>query len=110
MDNFDSDPGIRVASPARAPPSGTGPGWIPAPPSVSGCISVTFRARRGLLVKVIYGPGQRAPPAKGRDNRTGPTSPSGSGPVADSEDDFRVYASETVTTRPGSVSHLDLWS
>ena len=71
--------------------------------SLSGCISVTFQARRGLLVKVIYGPGQRAPPAKGRDNLTGPTSPSGSGTVAD---DFRVYASETVTTRPGSVPQL----
>ena len=64
---------------------------------------MTFQARRGLLVKVIYGPGQRAPPAKGRDNLTGPTSPSGSGTVAD---DFRVYASETVTTRPGSVPPL----
>ncbi len=61
---------------------------------------MTFQARRGLLVKVIYGPGQRAPPAKGRDNPTWPTSPSGSGTVAD---DFQVYASETVTTWPGSV-------
>jgi phosphatidylethanolamine-binding protein (PEBP) family uncharacterized protein len=34
---------------------------------------------------------------------TGPTSPSGSGTVAY---DFRVYASETVTTRPGSVPQL----
>ena len=64
---------------------------------------MTFQARRGLLVKVIYGLGQRAPPAKGRDNLTRPTSPSGSGTVAD---DFRVYASETVTTRPGSVPQL----
>jgi hypothetical protein len=42
---------------------------------------------------------------KGRDNLTGPTSPSGSGTVAD---DFRVYDSETVTTRPGTVPQLIL--
>ena len=59
-----------------------------------------LRPGEACPVKVIYGPGQRAPPTKGRDNLTGPTSPSGSGTVAD---DFRVYASETVTTRPGSV-------
>ncbi len=72
---------------------------------LSGCICVTFQARRGLLVKAVYWPGQRAPPAKGRDNLTGPTSSSGSGTVAD---DFRAYASETVTTRPGSVPPLIL--
>ena len=41
-------------------------------------------------------------PQTGRDNLTGPTSPLGSGTVAD----FRVYASETVPTLPGSVPQL----
>ena len=59
--------------------------------------------QEGLASQSHLRAGTTAPPAKGRDNLTRPTSPPGSGTVAD---DFRVYASETVTTRPGSVPPL----